>query len=278
MRRAFTLVELLVVISIMSLLMAMLLPALGKAKEAARIAVCQSNLRIQGIAAMMSATEHNGYLTKVRHHPNGDPTNPNDAADRWGLGQFFRSAQFIYWNHGSPDHTFPLEDSYRGNQGFLYSNGFLDPSGTSLFCPSQKSRRLTMEPYRYGGSFPSYHPDYKASIYVGYDHNLLRDSVYRNRLWQRRDQADVNPTEMMLGVCSFSQPASDMSSANAHVDRWPVMRGDTSVSVANSPEAAAIRDQYDAAYSAWYKTEAGQADYDRALSYLMGEDGTVYWD
>src|SRR5689334_9520640 len=60
--RAFTLVEILVVIGIIALLVAMILPALNKARTSASRVVCASNERQIAMSMIMFANEHHGYL------------------------------------------------------------------------------------------------------------------------------------------------------------------------------------------------------------------------
>lgn len=57
--KAFTLVELLVVISIIAILLAILMPALSKVKEQGRTVVCGTNLKNYGIAMQMYANSSN---------------------------------------------------------------------------------------------------------------------------------------------------------------------------------------------------------------------------
>jgi prepilin-type N-terminal cleavage/methylation domain-containing protein/prepilin-type processing-associated H-X9-DG protein len=64
--RAFTLIELLLVIAIIGILAALLLPVLGRTKESARATVCLSNLHQIGIALQLYVQDNNNKLPVMR--------------------------------------------------------------------------------------------------------------------------------------------------------------------------------------------------------------------
>ena len=100
-RGGFTLVELLVVIGIIAILISILMPALGKAKEKARQVQCASNSRQIYLLCMMFAQDHKGHLPR----PGWNSSSPSLpwvdemvcwAQDGAGIANFEKGALWRY--------------------------------------------------------------------------------------------------------------------------------------------------------------------------------------
>lgn len=69
-RRAFTLIELLLVIGIIALLISILLPAIGKARNASRMSVCMSNMRQLAVASFTYGADSKDRVAALNWKPN----------------------------------------------------------------------------------------------------------------------------------------------------------------------------------------------------------------
>ncbi|HKQ46476.1 MAG TPA: type II secretion system protein [Phycisphaerae bacterium] len=92
-RRAFTLIELLIVIAIIGLLISILVPALSRAREMSRRAICGSNLRQFGISLLQYSQDFESWLPAK-----GAPLGSGTAV--WELAQHQQDASLNRWGPG----------------------------------------------------------------------------------------------------------------------------------------------------------------------------------
>lgn len=127
-RRAFTLIEILVVVAIIALLVAILLPSLARARVQAKSVQCQSNLKQQGYAALMYANDNKGVL----------PGSYYDAIERlpWDCKNLGTAARPI-WITGF---RYPLIKTYK-----------MRALADVFYCPSNSIRPWTTDNFFQSG-------------------------------------------------------------------------------------------------------------------------------
>jgi prepilin-type N-terminal cleavage/methylation domain-containing protein len=117
-RRGFTLIELLVVVAIIAILAALLLPALGRAKEKARRVKCLSNLRQVAVACTIYANDNQDRLISCVGTPGS------------------------YWSHLAI--TSPARDLWASIGLPVQTNA---PSGSIWSCPGRPTFPIYDPPY-----------------------------------------------------------------------------------------------------------------------------------
>jgi prepilin-type N-terminal cleavage/methylation domain-containing protein len=185
-RRAFTLIELLVVIAIIGILIALLLPAVQKVREASSRTECGNNLKQLGLAALHRAEVYGtlppsrdlysypGELAELTAGSSYD-TEPDGDED---IGVTWAVYMLPYIEQENAYNLFLIKYYQNGGSGF--GNGYGIPYANqpqaavqtrvkTFMCPSR--RTLDTPPYYSSGANPGALGDYAASIgTTGFDH------------------------------------------------------------------------------------------------------------
>jgi len=130
---AFTLVELLVVITVVTTLIAMLLPALGKTRESTRQMICTSTLRSMMLATITYTNDSAaGYLPAAQRSPWYHPP----GIDKWCL----QGSNCIV-DYNQTGYNPPGEPPARlAGVGYLMAGKYLDENKKAYMCPQTPFR------------------------------------------------------------------------------------------------------------------------------------------
>lgn len=183
----FTLIELLVVIAIIGLLLSIIIPAIGKAKDIARRIVCSNNVKQIGVALRTYSNSFDDKLIPLYHLGGSFAGNRYDASASGTSGGITNVKPQPY-------------NAVITHQGGLLANGrprpfhlavlydldyFTEPK--AFYCPAQP--KITDYPYPYyyeaytqNGSWGSFVPTYGGHAFVRTSYNYW---IYDKKLYSQ---------------------------------------------------------------------------------------------
>ena len=192
-------IELLVVVAIIAVLVAMLLPALSRARALAKAATCKSNLRQMGLGVIQYSNDYNGYVP-------------------WGVRHFswaphISGTQYNLWDRWN---------NWTG-KGLLYSLGYIKDPHT-FYCPGTQSMVSKDDDFGFvwewdkredtGSGAIQIRSNYYERGYFDYQLDNPERAKYTNAsVWSESIDPDLTPFAIL--VCYYTPKNYELFSQNA---------------------------------------------------------------
>ena len=212
--RAFTLVELLVVITIIGILIALLLPAVQAAREAARRLQCSNKMKQIGLALLNFHTSHGmfpaGGIADPEKITNGTASCPRTGLEGalgpgwavWVLPFMEQTSRYKEFDFKSP---FAAKYHHGNYPGVQHNRDLQFTNNSAYQCPSDRNSTETEHNSNYFGCAGGGAPWESACVAADGSDGLLFDNgiLYANSMTKIRDVIDGTTNTYLIGETRY---------------------------------------------------------------------------